>query len=635
MQEAPPDDFVSEFSAIRASQAPGRELRGIKAETIGRHELSFKTSPMSPQSSHSSRPTTPRRPSGGSANLSLISPPPALSHQSSTSIDSFTQDSVQSQKEVESQYISQRRSIPAYPIPRSCTHRDDIEVSHMNSSSEAVTDTGDSTPFDVDIATFNGEAYDFNLPHAITTPDDAAHTLRPPPFGMVKTGLSRVIEEDEHSEGRRSSTTTLTKRPSTANSSLRHVKSFPSTCQQLEESHESMKETYRGNTQPSPKKHARFTRIIQPSFDDAVCDVPVTRHSQRSSTTVKDAEGSWEDLVDWCYEHNAEADCNFDFARAMSPSPETRMDTPEIADDNTSSLHPLDRGLYSNAFNARRPSSVYSTSPSAFLPMQTSLPDLEPTSAISTHSSFDSVSEAVTPAESVTDLLPQGFSQSHPKAHVSKPIGLHSPHVSNDLTSQEMYEYLCQEMYTRDSYQYGRVDGSTLSSASRRSSRSRISKSSSQESFCVRRYTNSSSAGSLPDLVPSRISREKTEAFPDQLTQQMAAFGTSEEQQALAGRRRSPSSLVKDVAQKKLLSRMQSGCVDDATNTEVLLPLHPALRDRAGSDAAFRDFGVLLPSTRMRSVSSASSLNGVNISPSASRASYGLYPKPTVRGGCN
>ena len=624
---------------MRASQVPRRELRGIKAENISRNDLSLAPSPQMSHSPYGSRPTTPRRPSDTSNNLSPTPTYAITRHQPSSSIDSSAQVSLQSQQERESQYILPRRSLLQYSPPEVFTRDDEVEESPVESCFEASITSEASAPYDVPIATFNGGAYDFMAPHAVTTPDDAAHLLMPPPFEMVRTELSSVIEEDEHSEGRRSSTMTLTRRPSTADSSLQHLKSVPDTQQSLEHCRDSIAETYRESIQCSPKKQRRSIKIMAPSFDDAVGDVPFTRLSQQFSTTVKDTEGNWEDLVDWCYEHNAEADCNFDFTRAASPTPETSCHTPAIDDGSANAMHPLDRDIYSDHFKTRRSSSVYSIPSGALLPLETSVPDLEPVSAISTQSSFDGVSEAVTPIQSAMEMIPPpSFSLPPSKPNFSKPIGYHSPHVSNDLTSQEIYEDLCQELYTRDCYQYGRVDGSTISSASPRSSRSPISKSSSQESFWVRRHTNNNSAGSLPDLITSRFSRERNEQFPELIAEQTSASSTVEEPQLPAARRRSPSSLMKDVAQKNLLSRIQNGCIDDATNAEVPLPLHPALRDRAGSDAAFRDPEVLLPppfmrpnATRMRSASSAASIKSVNISPRASRASYGLYPQSTAR----
>ena len=633
MQEAPSNDFVSEFSAMRASQAPRRELRGIKAETIPRQDLPSRVSPPILQSSRASPPTTPRRPSDSSSIQSPLTP--TTSPHTSSPADESAQTILQVQGERESQEQLLPSPLPRYNPPDSSTYRSDHEDLPVECHSEVSVAKANFAPYEVPIAVFDGSAYDFATPHAVTTPDDAAHVLRPPPFGMIRTELSRVIEEDEHSDGRRSCAATLIRRPSTANSSLRHVKSFPSARQPKEQAHDSMVESYRESIQSSPKKQRLSIKVMQPSFDDAAGDVPFqARQSRRFSATVKDTEGNWEDLIDWCYDHEAEADCNFDFARAVSPTSDYDVEKTLTITTDLSRPHPPDRGLYSDAFDTegtkKRSSSIYSTSPRLLLPSQTSLPELEPPSAISTQSSFDSVSEAITPNLSATNILPQ-FPMSNQASKFSKSVGHHSPHVSNDMIPTEVYEDLCQETYARESWHYGRPEGSTISSASPRSSRSPISKSSSQESFWNRHHRNTNSQSSLPDLVSNRFSREKSEQNADQIADHMAALGMDD----LSTRRRSPSSLVKDVAQKNLLTRIQNGVIDDATNAEVPLPLHPAFRDVVGSDVTVNDsepFTLPQPAfarpatTRMRSASSAASLKPVNISPRASRASYGLYP---------
>ncbi|KAL9100356.1 MAG: hypothetical protein Q9163_004257 [Psora crenata] len=641
IQYIPREDLVNEFSAIRASQAPRRELRGIKAESIGTPEMPSDASPPMPRSSPGSRTAARGRPSDDLAYSSPISSPVVAHRRRSTSVDSFTRASLNSRHERESLSLVQR-TFPPQNSPPDFTHHRHVGPSPVQSCFEAGVAPEDCARYDIPVAAPDGDACEPCGPHAVTTADDAAHVFSSPPlFEMATMGLCSVVEEDELCEGRRGSNTTLAQRPSTADSSLRLVKSFPTISRALEQSRRTKAETYRGSIQYSPKKQRRSIKIIQPSFDDAVCDVPFTPQPQRFSATVLDAEGNWEDLVDWCYEHNAEADCNFDIARHMLPLPETESDTPVIPDGTGDPPHPLDRGIYSDAFKPHRSSSIYSTGSSATLPPQSSLPDLEPASAISTQSSFDTISEAITPIQSISDWPTHGFPVSDPKFHSAKPAGHHSPLVSNDLTSQEAYEDLCREMYVRDSYHYGRADGSTISSPSPRSSRSpmSISKSSSQESFGNRRLRNNNdSASSLPDLVPNRGSREKPDGSSDHATEQMTAFSASEEQPALAARRRSSSKLVKDMAQKNLLYRIQSGCLDDATNAEVPLPLHPALRDRAGSDAAFRDLEVVAPLhyarspvSIMRSANSSTSFKGANMSFRSSRASYGHYPKTAVR----
>ena len=640
MQGSPSEQgspFASNFPARRASLIPRGELRGIRAETISRQN-----SP--PTSSSSSRPSTPRKPSDGLAKPVTPQVPPRPEHP--WGVDDHDEDA----DAAAANSISQRGSPAAdhgfVPPPQAEPH-------------SAVSDkvSPPCTPTHEDqVDAPDADAFDFGVPHAVTTPDDAAHVLRPPPFEHFRTELSRVIEEDEVSE-RRSSIATLTRRPSTPDSTLRHVKSFPNPTPTSEACRRSNAETYRQSIQTSPKRQRRSFKVIQPSFDDVDGDVP---YQVRYSATVKDVEGNWDDVIDWCYDHEAEADCNFDFTRCASPTPGQK------SDEDASGVEPL---LHSSAFALakieKRSSSVYSASPPLAPQLRTSIvPDLEPPSAVSAQSSFDGASEVVTPDTATPNLDPR-FPLFNSKVNYSKSNVSHSPHVSNDLTPPDLYESLCQESYSRESWHYGRIEGSTISTASPRSSGSRISKSSSQESFSLRRHrSNNTSQGSLPELIPSRFSRDKVEASLVADTEHLSALSLED----TAARRRSPASLVKDVAQKNLLTKLRDGAViEDACSAQVPLPLHPALRNstpesidsaplpkpdiparRSLAPAFVREetpaSNTRPAATRTRSSSSATNFGqgkpseanikgfkSVNISPRASRASYGLYSTDSRR----
>ncbi|MDI1491602.1 MAG: hypothetical protein OHK93_002811 [Ramalina farinacea] len=624
MREVPIDELASDFSAMRASQAPQQELRGIKAETIARQNIPFHEplpplprSPYSAQSPYTSRPTTPR---SAPSHVSTAPPTPPMPHHGTfSSTSSLAQEEDRNPIYTLSQASPTTHS-PAQSIQYPSTFQDSPVESELGSTAPGMT----LSPFEFPASALDGSVYIPIGPHAVTTQDDVAHVLSPPPFEMVRTELTRVIEEDERSE-RRSSTVSLTKRPSTADSSLRHVKSFPSTRQPAGHARNSSVESYQQNIQCSPKKQRRSIQIIQPSFDDVIGDVPYQRISHCAPAPTVDTEADWENIIDWCYDLNAEADCNFDFARAASPIPNLDHKI-EVIDMNLSPPvcpSPLDTITIQDSTpvkEEKRSSSVYSASPPRLLvPLQTALPELEPYSAVSSQSSFDSVSEATTPATSISELPPR-CTVPNVNTNFSKPVAHpHQPCISSELTCTDMYEDLCQETYVRDSWSYCRPEGSAISS---RSSRSPISKSSSQESFWRRsRNINHASQSSLPDLVPSRLSRER----PDQGQEQAGESATTEE---LTGHRRSPSSLMKDVAQKNLLWKLQNNTPDEATNAHTLLPLQPAQRESALREGEYPFVPPRLssiPAGRQRSATVVSTVKPVNISPRASRASYGLY----------
>ena len=216
--------------------------------------------------------------------------------------------------------------------------------------------------------------------------------------------------------------------------------------------------------------------------------------------------------------------------------------------------------------------------------------------------------------------------------------------VSNDYDSQTAQdEFLDQQMYTSDYtenapfqlHNVGRIDGSTISN-SPRSSRSSISKSSSQESFLyapalsqARRPRNAGSIGSLPELMSSKNSRERFDSAVDQPTESPTLLNPSDspsdcQSASTVQRRRSPN-LAKDAAQNIMLSKVRTA--------EEPMPQLPASRDRATSDVPFLAPDSTMPpppqptttGRRMRSASSASSLNA-----RSSRGSHNIFPPPNT-----
>jgi len=671
MQQAPHDNLVSEFSAMRASQSPQRQLRGIRADdlpgnnsdhesyspkTSARHSTGGTFSP-----SHDQRAQDP----GDDVAFSSVH---KLSY--SENLDSFSQMSPLFLAE------SFEHSNPTSPplrvssrhfAPDSLTHHHesptDTSFEHR-SNGEALIEVEYEAEydgsFDYPIATWNDGVYDFTVPHAVTTPDDAAHILRPPPFQMMKTELEQVLEEDECSEGgKRSSINTLVTRPTTPNLALRHTKSFPSALSSIQSSPET-KPPLPIMERGSPNRKRRVSSQVLPFFERDYDDLPTRpRFSRHPSVKNNEAEANWEDLVDWCYDQSAEADCNFDFTRASMPMEKTILsiynapvtgtmhpapplpipDATAQVDDRPTSKRPT-----SSIYSSQRPvSSAYSSVPPSPIHGQANVPDLEPSSAVSAQSSFNSGSEAATPClDSTSDLRSSYPLIDSKQSDLSEFTGSTPLVVPNEVSPHDGDEDLYQEQFARDSvpnapfpYHIGQIDGSTVGSISARSSRSPISKCSSQENFWAR-HRASNSAGSLPDLVLSKSRSDKVDPVVEQLADQTTALNATElstdSPQAIGYHRRS-STLAKDVAVKSMLSRVMS--YHALEDQDVPLPTHPAFRDRAGTEAAFLESEPCVPpppsrpTQRLRSASSASSLKSV--SRPMSRASYGLFPKIGIR----
>ncbi|KAK4690577.1 hypothetical protein P7C71_g6241, partial [Lecanoromycetidae sp. Uapishka_2] len=661
MDELSHSDLIAEFSSLRSSQlgARSRELKGIKATEIQR-ETFYSDAPGSEGSSPSrpptrqgaSPPTTPKRrkwqEDAERHNTPLISSPsPTRSLHPVHSIDNFSQPSPQ--------YHTAQTS-PISPPPR-CSSRNaapDFFTFHQEpptlASVQHEVPLEGSNYAEYSTTAWSDSVYDFELPHAVTTPDDSAHSIKPLAFTMIKTELAGVPEEDEVSisEGKRNSSNTLILRTPTPNSALRHSKSFPSSHVSPPRPHRwsgALPQTPEVANREPPRRGLDTFSFGDQSPEEHIEDVPVRPRFSRHMSVRR--EESWEDVIDYCYEHEAEADCNFDWDRVsiheqIPEMPALTIDSPAkassespIRPEATGTSPNLSRPIYS------RSSSIYSVSPPLLLPLQTFLPELEPPSAHSAESSFSSIPEAVTPINSSDSCT-----ASHNVANKSwsEPSAPEWFIAANDRDSIMVQEDLYQQSITDECvpeqnqlpFSVGRVDGSTISN-SPRSSRSPISKSSSQESFwyaqAARRHRNAGSVGSLPELMQSKTSRERFDAGVEQLADQFSTLAPAAEtgvDAGLGGRRRNSPSLAKDVALKSILAKAMTS---EEHPRDLELPLHPALRDRAGSDAASRgqnlDTATIPPPPtseasfvrRVRSNSSASSL-----SQRASRASYSLFP---------
>ena len=660
IEETNSNDLVSEFSAIRAAQAPRRELQGIKTMDIQKGGFYYEAS----GSETSSRPGTgyglspPRSSDGphdqGMVTLNNVPLSTRSFHQASRSIESFSQPSPGRRSQPASGTAS-----PTSPPPRSASRNavaPDFFTFHQDSPTHPsfeprVHETG-SQPLGYPSATWNQGYYDPTLPHAVTTPDDSAHSLRPLPFSMIKTELSGVPEEDETSEGKRSSIVTLARSPTPT---LRHAKSFPSSRMSPQRWSSTLPMPCDDNEEPRPRHSTMAFGVESSQREEHTEDIPERPQGPRRVSARMD--DSWEEIIDYCYEHEAEADCNFEWGH-MSPQ-QSRESGPSIsvesAEDGVATAAAEPSSTLPREFFAppnrilmihSRSSSNYSHSTQpGLLPLQTSLPDLEPPSAISTESSFSSIREAVTPSYQMGPEFPTNPSKnSRPWTEPSNAVPLvvpndESPHggLQDDLYNQIVSgEFQLENHFP---WIFDRVAGSTISN-SPRSSRSQISKSSSQESFrhsqalsiAQQRRQRNASDGSLPELVSSKTSRERVDSIVDKLTEHVSTLDTAgvalvpvPAAMATPEQRRRNSKLAKEVALKSIISR----ALTEEDVPEVPLPLHPAFRQRLDADSSPIpvDVSVPLPPTlpvrrRMRSTSSTSSLN----SPRQSRASYSLFP---------
>ena len=339
--------------------------------------------------------------------------------------------------------------------------------------------TAPQTPSDM-----SQHSWDFaSAPHAMTTPDDSAYLIKPVSHQAL---LADVPEEDDSR-----STTVRGSRPSTPGSGIRHAKSVPNIitsapCQEYPHS------PVIGNMRPFlvndclSQSHALPPFVGHP-FDD----IPAHPGSPRPiSCSPLPLDPSWEDDVDFCYEHAAEADCDFDWSRVS------------LEKDCTERYDSVDMP---QALQIRKRSC---SSPHQLPRLQTSLSTSNLSLTNSANSSIASIGGPITPANpfiiSVTN--------SHRKASVVSPL------VYDEQTgpSPDGTQYTNEHVYPISRFRFD----PPVEDRSVRSSRSPISKSNSHESFWSSRPSSASkcketaSVESLPELVHSNRSSNQNRDPP-------------------------------------------------------------------------------------------------------------------------
>ena len=663
LERADPNDLVSEFFALRASQASQPELRGIKAQDIHREDLPQDALlPESPSMSRDGPASLARfrtsRIEDHAKDSLYIATSPTRTLERRGSSNNFSQPSAG--------YHAAQTSPKSSPPPIPCRHlTPDLFTFHDENPSEPTFDppipTDSPEALDYPIGTWSNGVYDFASPHAVTT-DDGANWIQQVPFSMVKTELAPVEEDDETDEKRNSILASI-QRPVTPNSGICNTKSFPTAEVSLHRDSDACmpaaEDIQSGWSHPTTlAERIPYGRFIGPlsmpsaknsevPVEDPLDDIPVRpRFSRHTSVGLHDMDGFWDiasDAINCSYALGAEGDSNFDWHRSSIPEDDMSVPIPDHTQTDAADTESerLKRNLQlaslsPSTYTAKRSSSVYSSSPPSILPLQTFPSKLDPPSATSTESSFSSIPEAVTPNETTQSTMSTGFSAVNCKewyqpAHIV-PNDFEPQTVDEDFPYSSMYA----SDYPQDApfllHNAGRIDGSTISN-SPRSSRSPISKSSSQESFwylqaasTARRPRNPGSAGSLPELMSCKNSRERIDPAVDQSSDNMTFLVQSDslsdsQQTATAQRRRSPN-LAKDAAQNIMLSKVRT--------VEESVPLLSAPRGRAMSDLAFPVPGSFIPpppqavaGRRMRSGSSTSSLNA-----KSSQGIYSILPAP-------
>lgn len=358
--------------------------------------------------------------------------------------------------------------------------------------------------------------------NAVTTPDDSAIQAMTPPFSP---SLEDVAEEPERFVSPRPAPQPPRLRSPTSPKSP-FLESFSFNSQRSP----GLRTRPRGNSRASPKSSNLRNLTVRPSSQTSETlgsptltresPVPRSTVTRRKSNTWRAIEESWEDDVDYIYDNALEAECDNDWDYVSE-------------DEGLSDRHhALARAIYEERPSAPRaaqqlpqPASNKPTfqlqlpfASSRLPPNNDSVPDLGSTSGASASTTATSLQTPFHESEgfllSPSLLLPQAYKE----------------------PAETSYEDILKE-YDGSDCHFPIMDLDESATSSTRSSRVRFSRRSSYDSSLmssaqsyglwsspVRR--SASSAGSLPELVHSRRTRQNFSMVVDELSEQVASLET-------------------------------------------------------------------------------------------------------------
>ncbi|KAL8682905.1 MAG: hypothetical protein Q9186_001068 [Xanthomendoza sp. 1 TL-2023] len=615
----------TDHSATRTSQPTQGKLRGICAEDVKSrpvHPTSHEpvTPPsISPLKAHASRPSS----------VLSIKHPGTLSR--SRSIDNFSQPSPRTYRIPRSptsppSRTSSRGATRITPDFFSDHHHATTEERELLSMCEASLDA----PVPVDCPELSSQGFhlgqtgddDGCQPHAITTPDDVAFPLQPPMLLKSTMALADVPEEDELYSTQRAPMEGS--RPMTVDSNLRHAKSFPS-------NHHAK---HRRDASSSRKSMGRpDSALIEASLinADEPEDAPLqSRQLRHRSTGIRGVDACWDDIIDFidfCYQHEAEADCDFDWDRISTydmPSNDLTHKEKAPTDPCRESDGSLSRSYEVLGSQHQVPDTpsvdTANYSQSHQLPrLQTSLPDLDFSAASSAKSSMASLRGAVTPLLQLSSPEKVKFTL-HPSKStdtLSLDPSFFSAHesdgsLSHDDSSQK--EFAWDQAGTLN-----HLPCNVAPALRKRSSRPALSRHASSESVLLscpasatRTRRNTPSSGSLPEIACSKNYRQNAAITTKQIADRIAALSVI-------------SKTPEDPANPP---QEQSITQDNPTDFNRSVPKHHEDNETniSSSPANPQDNTTSVASfaTRLRSNSVASSSS--SSASSSMRVSYSLFP---------
>jgi hypothetical protein len=492
-------DLVSEFSAIRASQAPTNgELKGIRAQDL--HFENFSSEALSVANDERPVPpsSTPRSSQQQNRLRKSSIPPPRLmgitkSHDNLRAPPPRPPRSPLSPTcpvALPARTSSRTASVLFEKFDPLATTT--IERPHANGGFRK------PTPFSPPVPP-PGPTWDEQqrghlsrlLSHVVTTPGDDSWPLTASVSGTFGVELADVQEEEEDIASRRSQTSVELR-------DLRASQSVPAL-------RRSSLEKANGSTETLSRIPSNDTTVPPTAQLDPTFELP---------------GDSWESDIDWCYENEVEADCDYQWDCAEG-NDSVRTETTPIAQPPLELSVQNDERVYRGRFR-----------PSLLVPSPYDLPELSPMSNTSTPSTDPRTPAFLRPQHARSPSHASSFKESH--GFNLSPTLL----IPADFQLQMEQDAMYQEQFVHDSttsanifvqeaygHSFSPVDENESSTASYRSSNfsrgsarssssTRISSANSrgsQDSIMLlsraaslsKAHNSISSASSLPDLIHS------------------------------------------------------------------------------------------------------------------------------------
>ncbi|KAK2749858.1 hypothetical protein FQN57_005273 [Myotisia sp. PD_48] len=496
------NDLATEFSIIRASQKPNAELKGIHAES-----LSSRGYPVDEESDCVLGTLAPDAPSLFSRSPPA-SPETVSPQRMSRSVENFSRPVSRLQRKLSSPSIIPPPRISSKPVmaeagpdPTTSTINLLIGLNSPSASSESLASHHEPVGYAVSSPRLDfPEAPPEEIGRAFSP--DSANVIIPLPSPLShRTGLADVPEEDENASRRNSQATGPAFKISNPDVA------------------------FDGHLQPRMRNLSISSPPTQ-QYQSAALDTGVTttsqdfqRHEMRSIPSTETISGqppqrseSWEDDIDYCYEHAAESNSNFDWHRRSLEELASEGGL-QIRTEKNPSPREGRRGL--------------TTAPVVASGLQSferersghSIPDSQAPSVVITSTRRESVSpisgitstrrESVSPiSEGPYGYFPSTIDSPHkPKAAVIKVLDSHYEDESADAGYSLVPEiHGGEEQYHHQHSAH--IDEQQVDSA--RSSCSPLSKCNSQESIMLsraastaRKHRSSTSTNSVPDLIHS------------------------------------------------------------------------------------------------------------------------------------